>query len=63
MAKHPLLLEAIEKAKKAAYSTRGMYPITTAANVYMQDGTSLEEKVSNVETTTKEETNEEPTEE
>lgn len=45
MKKHPLLVEAIEKSKIAATSTRGMYPVTTASNVYTQDGTSLEEKI------------------
>ena len=49
MAKHPRMLEAIENAKIAAASTRGMYPITTAANVYKEDGTSLEEKVTEEE--------------
>ena len=46
MKKHPRMLEAIEKAKVAAVSNRGMYPITMAANVYKQDGTPLEEKNS-----------------
>lgn len=41
-AKHPLLLEAIEYAKKAVLSTRGMYPVTVAKNVYKTDGTPLE---------------------
>ena len=45
MAKHPRMIEAIEKAKIAAVSNRGMYPVTVATNVYKQDGTPLEEKV------------------
>ena len=45
MKKHPRMLEAIENAKIAAVSNRGMYPITAAANVYKQDGTPLEEKM------------------
>lgn len=45
MAKHPRMIEAIEMAKAAAASNRGMYPITAATNVYKQDGTPLEEKV------------------
>ena len=43
MAKHPRVLEAIEKAKIAAASTRGMYPLTNASKVFKEDGTSLEE--------------------
>ena len=46
MKKHPRMLEAIEIAKSAVASNRGMYPLTTAANVYKQDGTPLEEKVA-----------------
>ena len=42
--KHPRMLEAIEKAKVAAVSNRGMYPYTAATNVFKQDGTPLEEK-------------------
>lgn len=42
MAKHPRMLEAIEKAKAAAASTRGMYPFTTATNVFKTDGSALE---------------------
>ena len=42
MAKHPKLLEAIENAKAAAASTRGMYPYTKAENVFFADGTALE---------------------
>ena len=45
MPKHPRMLEAIENAKIGAMSTRGMYPYTTAANVFKQDGTPLEETV------------------
>ena len=45
MAKHPRMIEAIENAKIAAVSNRGMYPVTVATNVYKQDGTPLEEKV------------------
>ena len=40
--KHPRMLEAIENAKQAAISNRGMYPYTTATNVFMKDGTTLE---------------------
>ena len=40
--KHPRMLEAIENAKQAALSNRGMYPYTTATNVFMKDGTTLE---------------------
>lgn len=43
MKKHPLMLEAIENAKVAAASTRGMYPFTTATHVFKQDGTPVEE--------------------
>ena len=43
MKKHPRMLEAIETAKSASQSNRGMYPFTTTSNVYNQDGTSLEE--------------------
>ena len=43
MAKHPRMLEAIEKAKIAAASTRGMYPITAASKVFKEDGSALEE--------------------
>ena len=49
MAKHPLMLEAIENAKAAAVSTRGMYPYTTATNVFYTDGTPLEEVVEEEE--------------
>lgn len=40
--KHPRMMEAIENAKQAAISNRGMYPYTTATNVFMKDGTTLE---------------------
>ena len=40
--KHPRMLEAIENAKQAAISNRGMYPYTTATNVFKKDGTTLE---------------------
>lgn len=50
MAKHPRMIEAIENAKIAAVSNRGMYPVTTATNVYMQDGTPLEKKNDEEET-------------
>lgn len=40
--KHPLLLEAIENIEAASACNRGMYPITKAANVFKEDGTSLE---------------------
>ena len=50
MAKHPRMLEAIENAKIAALSTRGMYPFTTATNVFKQDGAPLEETVVEEET-------------
>ena len=50
MAKHPRMIEAIENAKVAAVSNRGMYPITAATNVYKQDGTPLEEKAVEEET-------------
>ena len=43
--KHPRMLEAIETAKAAAMSTRGMYPYTVATNVFKTDGTPLEERV------------------
>ena len=46
MAKHPRMLEAIEKAKIAAASTRGMYPYTVAANVFKADGSALEAPVA-----------------
>ena len=42
MAKHPRMLEAIEKATVAAASTRGMYPYTVATNVFKTDGTAIE---------------------
>ena len=40
--KHPRMLEAIENAKQAAISNRGMYPYTTTTNVFKKDGTTLE---------------------
>ena len=40
--KHPRMMEAIENAKQAAISNRGMYPYTTATNVFKKDGTTLE---------------------
>lgn len=43
MPKHPRMLEAIENAKVAAMSNRGMYPYTAATNVLYTDGTALEE--------------------
>lgn len=52
--KHPRMLEAIENAKQAAISNRGMYPYTTATNVFMKDGTTLEPREE--ETDTDEET-------
>lgn len=54
MAKHPRMLEAIENAKVAAVSNRGMYPYTVATNVFKQDGTPLEERASESEETTEE---------
>ena len=54
MAKHPRMLEAIEMAKAAAVSNRGMYPVTVATNVYKQDGTPMEEKKVAEEETTEE---------
>lgn len=36
------LIDALANADKAAVSNRGMYPITSAANVYKADGTPLE---------------------
>lgn len=60
--KHPRMLEAIENAKQAALSNRGMYPYTTATNVFMKDGTTLEpreeETVGGDDTGTGEETEE-----
>ena len=44
MKKHPKMLEAIKNAKAAVYSTRGMYPVTLATNVYFSDGTTVESK-------------------
>ena len=44
MKKHPKMLEAIKNAKAAAYSTRGMYPVTLATNVYFSDGTTIESR-------------------
>ena len=49
MAKHPRMIEAIENAKIAAVSNRGMYPVTVATNVFKQDGTPIEEKVAEEE--------------
>lgn len=40
--KHPRMMEAIENAKQAAISNRGMYPYITATNVFKKDGTTLE---------------------
>ena len=57
MAKHPRMLEAIENAKKAAVSTRGLYPYTTAASVFASDGNPIEEDV--VEATGNEEVSDE----
>ena len=42
--KHPLMLEAIAKAKAAALSNRGMYSFTLTTNVFKLDGSPLEEK-------------------
>ena len=42
MDKHPRMKEAIENAKVAAVSNRGMYPYTRATNVFKADGTPLE---------------------
>ncbi len=36
------LVEAREAAKEAALSTRGMYPITKASNVFKTDGEPIE---------------------
>ena len=44
MDKHPRMKEAIENAKVAAVSNRGMYPYTRATNVFKADGTPLEER-------------------
>lgn len=44
MDKHPRMKEAIENAKAAAVSNRGMYPYTVATNVFKTDGTPLEER-------------------
>lgn len=65
MAKHPRMLEAIEAAKIAAASNRGMYPYTAATNVFKQDGTPLEERetTEEVEETEAEEVEEVTTEE
>ena len=41
--------DLIKKAKSASVANRGAYPYTTAANVFKQDGTSVEEKTSNIE--------------
>ena len=49
MAKHPRMLEAIENAKKAASSTRGMYPYTPATNVFTKDGAPIEDIDSSAE--------------
>ena len=42
MEKHPRMVEAIENAKAAALSNRGLYPYTVATNVFKSDGTPLE---------------------
>ena len=54
MAKHPRMLEAIENAKVAAVSNRGMYPYTAATNVFKQDGTPMEERAVEEEATVEE---------
>lgn len=40
--KHPKMQEAIEKANRASYSTRGLYRYTKASHVIKSDGTPLE---------------------
>lgn len=64
--KHPRMLEAIENAKQAAISNRGIYPYTTATNVFMKDGTTLEPREEDTDggdgTDTGEETKEPVTE-
>lgn len=57
MKKHPRMIEAINTAKIAAASNRGMYPYTTAANVFKKDGTTLEE-IPDAENTPEEEVTE-----
>lgn len=52
--KHPRMLEAIENAKVAAVSNRGIYPVTAATNVFYTDGTPLEEPPVVEDTTTEE---------
>ena len=37
-----IIEELIQKAKSASVTNRGAYPVTAAANVFKQDGTSLE---------------------
>lgn len=46
--KHPLLQQAIENITAASLCNRGMYPITKAANVFKEDGTSLEPETPTV---------------
>lgn len=40
---HPRMKEALDNAKKAAVSNRGIYPYTKATNVYETSGSPLEE--------------------
>lgn len=41
--KHPLMQEALKAADEAVTCNRGMYPVTSAANVIKNDGTPVEE--------------------
>ena len=43
--KHPILQQAIDNAKAAAISTRGVYPITPTTSTHFTNGSSLQEVI------------------